>query len=253
MLTLFMKSIDVKQAWRTLPVGIGGLSFLLCVGFLVLRSLSMFGPAGMRILFPLMCVGMMFLPWLMLSPHGRYQIGLKLPERGPHMLVGMLVGAAAAALCFLIGTLLYGSSSEHWFVSVARLYGEHPAPGASLLQLHLTFTIAACLFSPIGEEIFFRGFLQKVLEQRMSRTGATHAQSGLFALVHLCHHGIMVTAAGLVLLPVSAALWVVLMFASAWAFSWLRQASDSLLPAIAAHAAFNATMNSFIFAFLWAR
>lgn len=253
MLTLFMTRIDVKPAWRALPMGIGGLSFLLCVIFLVLRSLSMFGPAGLRILFPLMCLGMMFLPWLMLSPHGRYQIGLKLPERASHMLVGMLVGATAALLCFLIGHLLYGSSSEHWFVSVARLYSEHPVPGASLLQLHITFTIAACLFSPIGEEIFFRGFLQKVAEQRMSHRGATHLQAGLFALVHLCHHGIVATAAGLALLPVSAALWVVLMFAASWAFSWLRRASDSLLPAIAAHAAFNATMNSFIFSFLWAR
>lgn len=248
-----MKSIDIKHAWRTLPVGIGGLSFLLCVLFLVLRSLSMFGPAGLRILFPLMCVGMILLPWLMLSPHGRYQIGLKLPERGGHMLVALCVGAGASLVCFLVGTLLFGNTSEHWFVSVARLYGEHPDPAASVWRLHLTFTIAACLFSPIGEEIFFRGFLQKVLEQRMSRTGATHAQSALFALVHLCHHGIIATAAGLVLLPVSAALWVLLMFATSWAFSWLRQSSQSLLPAIAAHAAFNATMNSFIFAFLWAR
>jgi len=247
-----MTRIDVKPAWRGLPVGIGALSCLLCLVFLGLRSLAMFGPAGLRILFPLMCVGMIFLPWLMLSPHGRFQIGLKLPERGSHMFIGLLVGASAALVCFLIGTLLYGSSNEHWFVSVARLYREHPVPGASLFQLHVTFTIAACLLSPIGEEIFFRGFLQKVAEQRISRTGATHVQSGLFALVHLCHHGIIATTAGLVLLPLSAALWVVLMFASSWAFSWLRQASDSLLPAIAAHAAFNATMNSFIFAFLWA-
>jgi uncharacterized protein len=248
-----MKSIDVKQAWRTLPVGIGGLSFLFCVLFLVLRSLSMFGPAGLRILFPFMCIGMSLLPWLILSPHGRYQIGLKLPERGGHMLIALSVGAGAAVICFLLGTLLYGNTSEHWFVSVARLYGEPPVPAASLLRLHVTFTIAACLFSPIGEEIFFRGFLQKVLEQRMSSSGATHMQSALFALVHLCHHGIIATAAGLALLPVSAALWVMLMFATSWAFSWLRQSSDSLLPAIAAHAAFNATMNSFIFAFLWAR
>lgn len=245
--------IDVKRTWRGLPVGIGGLSFLLCVLFLVLRSLSMFGPAGLRVLFPLMCIGMIALPWLLLSPHGRYQIGLKLPDNGASVLVALATGVGAAVICFYIGTLLYGSSSEHWFVSVARVYSEHPSAGASLLQLHLTFTIAACLFSPMGEEIFFRGFLQKVLEQRASRTAATHIQSGAFALVHLCHHGIIATAAGLVLLPMSAALWVLLMFGLSWAFSWLRQSSDSLLPAIAAHSAFNATMNSFIFAYLWAR
>ena len=42
------------------------------------------------------------------------------------------------------------------------------------------------------------------------------------------------------------------MFALAWTLAWLRRASDSVLPAVLAHAAFNATMNSFIFAYLWA-
>jgi membrane protease YdiL (CAAX protease family) len=156
-----------------------------------------------------------------------------------------------AAFCFVLGTLLYGDSSEHWFVSIARSYQAAPLPGVSLLQLYLIFTLVACSFSPFGEEIFFRGFLQKVLEQHVSATAATHLQAALFALVHLCHHGIIATAAGLEWLPVSAALWVLLMFGLSWVCAWLRQSSDSLLPAIATHAAFNATMNSFIFACLW--
>ena len=34
------------------------------------------------------------------------------------------------------------------------------------ITLHLVFTIPALLFSPIGEEIFFRGFLQQALQTR---------------------------------------------------------------------------------------
>ena len=248
-----MNSIDVKRAWRSLPIGIGSLTILLCAVFLALRSLSMFGPVGLRLLFPLMCLGMIALPWLLLSPHGRYQIGLKLPDSGASMLAGLAAGAAMATVCFYLGTMLFGSSDEHWFASVARSYSAPGLGGASLLQLHLTFTIAACLFSPIGEEIFFRGFLQKVAEQRLSPAGATHLQSALFALVHLCHHGIVATATGLVVLPVSGGLWVLLMFGFSWVCAWLRRSSDSLLPAMAAHAAFNASMNAFIFAYLWQR
>jgi membrane protease YdiL (CAAX protease family) len=248
-----MNGIDVKRPWRRLPIGIGGLTFLLCAAFLVLRSLSMFGPAGLRVLFPLMCIGMIALPWVLLSPHGRYQIGLKLPDRSARMLTGLAAGAAMACLCFYFGSLLFGNTEEHWFASVARSYSAPGLNGASLLQLHLTFTIAACLFSPIGEEIFFRGFLQKVAQQRLSPTGATHLQAALFALVHLCHHGIVATAAGLVVLPLSGALWVLLMFGFSWVCACLRRSSDSLLPAMAAHAAFNAVMNSFIFAYLWQR
>lgn len=246
-----MNRVDVKPALRGLPLGMGGLALALCIIFLALRALAMFGPASMRALLPLTFIAMTLLPWLVLSPHGRYQIGLKFPASGAWFAAALGAGIAAAAACFVAGHVLYGASSGNWFVSVANVYRAHPTAGFSLLQLHLTFTIAACLFSPIGEELFFRGFLQKVLEQRVPRAAATHLEAALFALVHLCHHGIVATAAGLVLLPGSAGIWVMLMFCVAWLFAWLRQASDSLLPAIVAHAAFNATMNSFIFAFLW--
>jgi membrane protease YdiL (CAAX protease family) len=114
------------------------------------------------------------------------------------------------------------------------------------------FTIIACLFSPIGEELFFRGFLQKVLEDRHGRTRATVMEAALFALVHLCHHGLLVTAAGVVVQPVSGALWVAQMFLLSLMFAWLRRRSDSIVPAIVAHAAFNAAMNHVIFTRLWA-
>lgn len=246
-----MKSIDIKPALRGRTLGIGALALLLSVLFLGVRALAMLGPSAMRGLFLLMCIAMIALPWLLLSPHGRYQIGLKFPNSGAWFAGALAVGVATASLCFLIGYLLYGNTADNWFVSVARSYRGPPTAGFSILQLHLTFTIVACLFSPIGEELFFRGFLQKVLEQRASPRLSTHLQSGLFAVVHLCHHGILLTAAGVALLPGSAALWVLLMFALSWVLSWLRRASDSLLPAVLAHAAFNATMNSFIFAFLW--
>ena len=246
-----MRSIDIKPVLRGRSLGIGSLALFLSALFLAVRAAAMLGPNALRGLFLLMCVAMIVLPWLLLSPHGRYQIGLKLPATGSWFAAALAVGVAAGGICFLVGYLLYGASADNWFVSVARSYQGHPTSGFSLLQLHLSFTIVACLFSPIGEELFFRGFLQKVLEQRVSVQASTHLQCGLFALVHLCHHGILVTAAGLALLPASGALWVLLMFALSWACSWLRRASDSLLPAVLAHAAFNATMNSFIFAYLW--
>jgi membrane protease YdiL (CAAX protease family) len=244
-----MNRIDVKPALR--GRGIGALAIMLSLLFVAVRAYAMLGPPAMRILFLPMCLAMIALPWILLSPHGRYQIGLKLPGHGSYLAGALGVGVAGASVCFVLGYWLYGSTPDNWFVSVARSYQAQPVQGMSLLQLHLMFTIAACLFSPIGEELFFRGFLQKVLEQRFSVAASTQLEAGLFALVHLCHHGILVTAAGLALLPASGALWVLLMFALALAFAWLRRASDSLLPAILAHAAFNATMNSFIFAYLW--
>jgi hypothetical protein len=246
-----MHRIDVKPFWRTAPFGIAGLTLAFVLASSAGRAAAMFGPASWRALFMVVCMAMIALPWLVLGPTGRRQIGLQRARHASWLPVGLLVGALAACACYLLGVSLYGSGPDNWFVSIARNYQLQPTAGWSLLRLHLTFTIAACLFSPIGEEIFFRGFLQKVLEERHGARRATLMEASLFALVHLCHHGIVLSAAGVRLLPVSGALWVAQMFALSLLFAWLRRRSDSILPAILAHAAFNAAMNGWIFARLW--
>jgi membrane protease YdiL (CAAX protease family) len=244
-------AIEFRPLWRTLPFGIAGLTLALVAASTAMRAAAMFGPTIWRPLFMLLCIAMAILPWLVLSAPGRRQIGLRLPSHHGWTVSAALAGVAACALCFWLGVTLYGASADNWFVSISQNYRLHPTAGWSLLQLHLTFTIVAMLFSPIGEEIFFRGYLQKVLEQRCTAATSTNIQAALFALVHLCHHGILATAAGLVLLPGSGALWVVQMFALSLMLAWFRRRSDSLLPAIVAHATFNGAMNGFIFGYLW--
>jgi membrane protease YdiL (CAAX protease family) len=247
-----MPSIAVRPSIRRVPFGIAGLALLFVVASSAARAAATLGPVSLRWLLPVVFVSMAALPWLLLSPEGRRQIGLKRPTRPSYYLLGIAGGALGAALCFALAVLLYGSSTDNWFVSIANSnYRIMPTDGWSLLRLHLTFTIAACLFSPIGEEIFFRGLLQRVLEQRFSVPRSSAIEAALFGLVHLCHHGILATAAGLVLLPGSGALWVSAMFALSLALAWLRKRGDSVLPAIVAHSAFNATMNILIFAYLW--
>ena len=246
-----MHRIDVKPFWRALPFGIAGLTLAFVLASSAGRAAAVFGPASWRALFVVVFVAMAALPWMVLSREGRRQIGLQRPRHPGWLALGLLLGALAASACYLLGATLYGASADNWFVSIARSYQLQPTQGWSLLRLHLTFTIIACLFSPIGEEIFFRGFLQKVLEDRHGRTRATVIEAALFGLLHLCHHGILPGAAGVQVLPVSGALWVAQMFVLSLMFAWLRRRGDSVMPAIAAHAAFNAAMNGWIFARLW--
>jgi len=246
-----MQRIDVKPFWHALPFGIAGLTLAFVLASSAGRAAAMFGPASWRALMVVLCIAMATLPWLVLSRTGRRQIGLQRPRSLRWAALGLILGALSATFCYLFGTALFGSGPDHWFVSVARNYQLQPSAGWSLLRLHLTFTIAACLFSPIGEEIFYRGFLQKVLEDRYGARRATFTEASLFALVHLCHHGILMTGAGLQVLPLSGALWVAQMFALSLLFAWLRRRGESIVPAILAHAAFNAAMNGWIFARLW--
>jgi len=246
-----MDRIDAGAPWRIAPGGVYGLVLAFAAVSSAMRAAAMFGPVAWRGLFMLTCIAMALLPWLLFDRAGRRRVGLQWPRRPRWLVLGLLVGALPASASYWLGATLYGASPDNWFVSVARNYQLQPTDGWSLLQLHLVFTTVACLFSPIDEEIFFRGVLQRVLEERHGAMRATLSEAGLFALVHLCHHGIVLTAAGAALMPVSGALWVGQMFLLSLAFAWLRRRADSIVPAILAHAAFNAAMNGWIFARLW--
>jgi membrane protease YdiL (CAAX protease family) len=221
------------------------------VGFTSIRAYAMLGPVTARPLFLLHCVLMAATPWLLLTAWGRAEVGVQRSNRPLWLVVAPFVGVAASVVCFAIGFLLFERTADNWFVSVGNSYRAQPTPNFSILQLHLMFTIPAVIFSPIGEEIYFRGVLQKALETRLSPSFSTALESAWFGAAHLVHHGLFLTAAGLAFRPVSGALWFLLMTLLSLGFATLRKVSRSVIPAVIAHSAFNATMNFFIFGFLW--
>jgi hypothetical protein len=226
-------------------------ALLLTLLFAASRCLGMLGPPALRPLLPASFVLMALAPWLFLSQAGRRHIGLRAPPSWLVLAPSLLAGVGAALACFAFGMLLYGGGPDNWFVTVAASYRRMMnTSGLPLLSLHLVFTLPALLFSPIGEEIFFRGMLQRAFEQRLSIRASTMIECAAFGLIHLCHHGMAWSAAGLAIRPVSGMLWVLAMFLTALLFAKIRQRTGSLFPAMAAHAAFNATMNTVIFAFL---
>jgi len=245
-------SLTLRLSWKFssahgLPIAVA-----LALVFAAMRAAGTLAPAHWRWLLPLGFVCMAASPWLLLSRPGRQQIGLVRPIRLAWFAPSLALGALAALACFALGAIAFGSGEDNWFVSVARNYRDTiPHQGFSTLQLFVVATVPALLFSPIGEEIFFRGLLQRALEERFSLRASTCIEALLFGLVHLCHHGLLATAAGIRLLPLSAALWVGLMFCTALLFASLRHRSGSLFPAMAAHASFNLAMNACIFAALW--
>jgi membrane protease YdiL (CAAX protease family) len=220
--------------------------------FAGVRVIGTLGPASLRWVLPLGFVLMTILPFVLLRAPARRDMGLKLAGNARAYGVGILAGAAAAFTCFALGTALFGSGEDNWFVSIANSYRQMMnTAGWDAVRLHLVFTIPAIIFSPIGEEIFFRGYLQYALEQRFSTRASTIGECAAFAVIHLCHHGLFVTATGVSLRPLSGLIWMLLMFCTALLFAWLRKSSGSLLPAILSHAVFNLVMNFTIFGYLW--
>lgn len=241
----------VQTSWKFSAATAFSLAIILSLIFASMRAIGNLGPPMLRPLLPLGFVLMAVSPWLLLTAEGRRQIGFCKPARPAIYLQAILLGAAASFICFLIGYGLFGTGMDNWYVSIAANFSQTVPATLSTLQLFLMFTIASMIFSPIGEEIFFRGLLQRALEDRFSERTSTWIESVAFGLVHLCHHGLVVGAAGFTLLPRSAPTWFALMVLSALLFAWLRKRSGSLYPAMAAHVAFNFTMGCCIFVGLW--
>ena len=237
------QATDPTRIWR--------LAALLAAGFAAMRVVGVLN-TSFRWLLPLGFVLMALTPFLLLDAPRRRDIGLKAPATLRIFATAIVAGAAAAFACFAIGTALFGPGVDNWFVTIGNTYRQMiDTTGWPMARLHLFFTVPAILFSPIGEEIFFRGYLQHALEQRFSTQTSTLAECAAFGAIHICHHGLLLTASGLTVRPLSGSIWMLLMFATAMLFAYLRKTSGSLLPAIVAHAVFNLVMNATIFEFLW--
>jgi len=191
---------------------------------------------------------MILLPFIMLNRQGRSEMGLVAP-RSPWWLLGALFdGALLALIIGWIGQALYGEELSNWY---AYIRGSYPwEAGMNTDTLHTVFLISAgtsMVFSPLGEEFFYRGQIHRGLRSCFSPTASTLIDSGAFALTHLCHFGLVFDGTNWLLLPKPAALWVTLMFVSALLFSLYKALCRSLWGAVCCHAGFNLGMTYYIF------
>jgi uncharacterized protein len=241
-----------KEPWKRRHANALALGFIFAILFAAIRGFGMLGSQTARPLIPLGFVIMMVLPFIFLTAEGRRQIGLRKSNARLTYVVAVLYGIVAASLCFLLGVLFFDKGPDNWFITISNYYVGQ-VPGAFDMPLQTFFivvTIPALIFSPIGEELFFRGFLQDALQTRCGLQLSMVIESGIFGLVHLFHHGLVRSNGSIHFYPVSGMLWVILMFLTAYGFALLRKRSGSIYPAITAHAVFNLVMNFYIFFFL---
>ncbi len=243
---------DPKLRWRhalyVRPRLNLGLLLALALLLAAMRALGALGPPLYRPLLPLGFVLMALLPWLLLTSLGRQQAGWAKAAAPGVYLWAAVSGAVLALLIGALGSLWFGATPQNWYISVWTSFQSSFDPsGKPVWLLFAVFTTAAMLFSPIGEEIFFRGFLQRSLQDWLSERWATHLECGVFALVHLCHHGLHWQNGTLALWWPSALVWMALMFGVARLFAHWRTQSGSVWPAVVSHMAFNGAMGGYIF------
>ncbi|MEO8263354.1 MAG: CPBP family glutamic-type intramembrane protease [Pseudolysinimonas sp.] len=194
-------------------------------------------------------VAMALLPWVLLSRSGRRRIGLVKPTRWRWIPAAVLAGVLACGVAYAAFLAIWGDSTSNPFVYIARSYSNVPT-SMTLDDRLIYFAIYAAVgmtFSPIGEELLYRGIAHESLATSLGNRTAALIDAAAFALVHLAHFGIVYVAGVWSFLAVPATVWVGAMFFSALMFFGFRALTGSLAGAIAAHASFNLALNAIIF------
>jgi len=243
-----MTSPLLRPAWQRALRRTWLLNIILFIALGALRAYGLFGPVAARMLVLLGFFLMWLLPFIFFTRSGRSAMGLMKTERPLWLLWGALLGLAGSFVVFVVGYWLYGNGPGNWYVSIRDSWSiDATMVQLPRLQLFLIYTIPAILFSPVGEEFFFRGMIHESVREQWGPGTATVVNALAFGAVHALHHGLSWDGAALRFSPVSGGLWILLMMGLSWLFTQCRQRSGSIWPAVLAHALFNLGMNLWIF------
>jgi membrane protease YdiL (CAAX protease family) len=191
------------------------------------------------------------LPFVILSRHDRRRIGIRRSRKYDRLLLAFGTGVLMSWVIYAAGYGLYGETLRNWYVYIARSYAIPPDLSATDRNLlFIGMAAAGMTFSPIGEEFFFRGLIHSCFAGRWGGFYATVIDSGLFALVHLSHFGIVYVNGGWDFYFIPALLWLLFMFLSGVVFYVCRRATRSIWGAVLCHSGFNFGMIYAIFYWL---
>tara|TARA_R110002051_G_scaffold137916_4_gene210624 strand:+ start:47455 stop:48207 length:753 start_codon:yes stop_codon:yes gene_type:complete len=198
-------------------------------------------------------VGIMMLlmaiaPFVFLSKHGRFQIGIKKPANNSWLILAICMGLIFSVFLYFLGESLYGNTYQNWYQYIAKSYNI-PADIDEQTKA-ITFGISAFIgmtFSPIGEELFFRGIVHSSFANSIGNKKAAIIDSAAFAIVHISHFGLIFLNQQWKLLLMPSLIWVFSMFLVSILFYYCREKSGSILGSILCHSAFNLGMTYCIF------
>ena len=189
-------------------------------------------------------------PFILLTKQGRRTIGMKKPENYIWLIYSFFIGIIICILAYLIGTWLYQSTIDNWFVYISNSYGSIPAEalqGINRNSYFIIFAVIGMTFSPIGEELLYRGLIHQSLVSKFGTNKASIIDSLAFAITHLAHFGIIYSFGTWSFHFLPALIWMFLIFLIGRLFFYCKFKTGSIYGAIISHAGFNLAMTYFIF------
>ena len=187
-------------------------------------------------------------PFVFLSKYGREKIGIKKPTNNSWLIIALIIGIVFSILLYFLGEIFYGNSYQNWYNYIGKSYNIPPEIDEQTKLI--TFVISAFIgmsFSPIGEELFFRGIVHSSFAESLGNRKASIIDSSTFAIVHISHFGLVFHNQQWEFLFVPTLIWVLSMFLVGVLFYVCRKSSGSISGAIICHSAFNLGMTYCIF------
>lgn len=187
-------------------------------------------------------------PFIFLSKFGRKEIGLIKPKKYSWLLWSFFFGLIFSTLLYFLGELIYNNTLENWYVYIGKSYNiPVEISSKDKLVLFVFMAISGMIFSPIGEELFFRGIVHSSFAKSFGNTKASIIDSFAFSLVHISHFGLVFINNEWKLLTLPTFIWTLSMFLLGVLLYQCRKKSGSILSSILCHSAFNLGMIYCIF------
>ncbi|MEO6674986.1 MAG: type II CAAX endopeptidase family protein [Ginsengibacter sp.] len=188
-------------------------------------------------------------PFIFLTKYGRKKIGITNPKKKwSWLLIAFITGLAVSILLYFLGQSMYGNSYDNWYNYIGRSYNIPQAMDHhDKAVLFTIMAITAMTFSPIGEELFFRGIVHSSFAKSIGEKKASIVDSSAFAATHISHFGLVFINNRWNFLTTPALIWVSSMFLVSVLFFVCKRYAGSILGAIVCHSAFNLGMVYCIF------
>jgi len=187
-------------------------------------------------------------PFLFLTQSGRRDIGIVSSGNYGWLLTAFVCGLLISLLLYVAGKICYGNSYENWYIYIGKSYRipDHIDEKTKSI-LFTAMAVTGMTFSPVGEELFFRGIVHSSFAKSIGNTNASLVDSTAFALTHISHFGLIFLDGQWTLLPLPTIIWIISMFFVSILFSLFKKYSGSILGSIICHSAFNLGMIYAIF------
>ena len=190
-------------------------------------------------------------PFILLTKQGRNLIGIRKPSNYMWLAYSFLFGAIAGMIVYFLGDWLYQNSISNWFVYISNSYTIPAGELENNRNIYfLIFAIIGMTFSPIGEELLYRGLIHQSFVAKFGENKASVLDSLAFAITHLAHFGIIYSFGGWKFFFLPAFLWMLIIFLTGRLFYYCKNKTGSIYGAILCHAGFNLAMTFFIFYYI---